>query len=164
MKKQEAPDPRSRAITLLAEVARWRAELATPLFRLRQVEEEEELPTPFPFEPADFRFLAELGSESSLLEGPASRIPVDTRYTLLPPIWASRAVWYLTGERDGGIPMCQVLFFHWDELDRRWIEVGPQRPVTDAGILEQPTYGGPVAVSLRQVRGTWTVKLRFLSR
>jgi hypothetical protein len=58
--------------------------------------------------------------------------------------------------------MCQVLFFHWDELDLRWIEVGPRKPVTDAGILEQPTYGAPVAILLQQLRGSWKVKLRFL--
>ena len=159
----ETDENRSEAIALLAEVARWRSELATPLFCLRQVEEEEEaLPPPFPFKPADLRFLAVLGNEQSLMEGPAARIPVNAQFALLPPVWSARAAWYLTGTRDDGIPMCQVLFFHWDELDHRWIEAGPRKPVTDAGILEQATYGAPVAILLQQLRGSWKVKLRFL--
>ena len=73
-----------------------------------------------------------------------------------------RVAWYLTGQREDGVPMCQAVLFHWDELDKRWIEVSPQRPVADAAILEQPTYGAPVAIVLQKVRGERAIKLRRL--
>lgn len=82
----------------------------------------------------------------------------------VPPSWATHAAWYITGNRDDGVPMCQALLFHWDELDHRWIEVGPQKPVADAGIVEQPTFGAPVAIALRKVRGNWSVKVRFFRK
>lgn len=74
-----------------------------------------------------------------------------------------RAAWYITGSREDGIPMCQVLRYHWDMLEARWIQAGPRTPVVEGGILEQPLYDAPIAVALSDVRGNWRVKVRFYS-
>ena len=72
-----------------------------------------------------------------------------------------RAAWYFTGTREDGVPMCQVIRYHWDALDQRWIQAGPRCPIIDGGILEQGLYDAPIAVALSDVRGEWRVKIRF---
>jgi hypothetical protein len=72
----------------------------------------------------------------------------------------SSAVWYLTGKREDGIAMCNVLFYHWDPLDQLWIEAGPKRPVVEGGILMQNSYQEAVAIRLIDVRGLWSIKVK----
>jgi hypothetical protein len=78
---------------------------------------------------------------------------------------STHVAWYVTGTRDAsdgsGIPMCNALLYVWDNLDQHWIMLSPQRPVVEAGIIEQRHYGAPVAISLRDVRGAWSIKARF---
>ena len=72
------------------------------------------------------------------------------------------AIWYVTGKRDG-VAMCNVLFYHWDPVDHVWIELGPQRPVVEGGILSQRTFGERVAIRLKDIRGDWSIKVKAAS-
>lgn len=74
----------------------------------------------------------------------------------------SRVVWFLHGQRDEGIPLCQVELCWYDELAQRWVCPGNRRAMTDGGLVEQPTYGSRVALRLSDVRGVWTVNWRRL--
>lgn len=89
--------------------------------------------------------------------------PVQERQGIRPLPGSTHVAWYLTGTREDGIAMCNALLYAWDHLDQRWIFLGPQRPVVEGGVIEQRHYGAPVAISLRDVRGGWSIKARFFS-
>jgi len=114
---------------------------------------------------------------SELVHGPLERVrtvsedespPTQEPQGVRPLPASTHVAWYLTGTRKddpaGGIAMCNVLLYAWDHLDQRWIFLSPQRPVVEGGVIEQRHYGAPVAVSLRDVRGTWAIKSRFFTR
>lgn len=93
--------------------------------------------------------------------------PTAERHGVRPLPGSTHVAWYLTGARESGegtgIAMCNVLLYAWDHLDQRWIFLGPQRPVVEGSVIEQRHYGAPVAISLRDVRGDWSIKARFFA-